>query len=363
MIIKTSSIIYDERLKKEVESLVKQKIDVTVFAIEDIQSGQAAMQCKVFNPKFIINSNKNLFIKLIMFIELIIRLMLQIKIKNYDRIWVHDPIMIFLIPFLYFKNSKIIFDLHELPPSRVLKNQIFKKIFTYFAKRSVIIVPNVERGDYLKENEIINNYFVLHNYPSISVINNVDYIDKEFEDWIEGKEFAYCQSATEPSRNFESLAKACVIKKLHLIVVGEKNDIYEKARVEVPNFEKYIKVLGKKPSERLPYYFEKAKFSIVFYSDMNLNNILCAPNRMFHSILQGVPVLVGKNPTMKNIVNKFRVGVSIDSYGDDVESISNGIDEMNKYYKFYKFNTHQHTSTFVWEKQDSIINQVVNSDL
>ncbi|SKB92004.1 Glycosyltransferase involved in cell wall bisynthesis [Salegentibacter salinarum] len=367
MIIKTSSITYDERLKKEIDSLLTLGVEqITVFAIEDIKSSYSKSNVKVLNPDFRIRKTNSGLGKALTLLELVFKLNKEIRIKNFDKVWVHDPILMFIIPFLRLKTKKsLIWDLHELPPSSFVKNKGLNYLFTKIGKKAnTIIVANGERGAYMTNKGMITKYNVLHNYPSMEGKNqslDKDFFDSEFEEWIKNKNFAYCQSATHPSRNFDSLVLACINTKQYLLVVGEQNETYKKVRTKYSEFDSFIKVLGKKPSNSLGYYMRKARFSFIFYTDENKNNYLCAPNRMYHSLKQGIPVIVGANPTMKNIVSKYNCGVTLNSFGELVEDIEVGIYEMKKNYDGYRTNTTKIVNKFTWEDQDIVIKKIINT--
>jgi len=365
MIIKTSAIDYDERLKKEIDSLINIGVtNLSLFAVEDIASHYSNPYVELYNPKFLFRNLRFRPLKIFTLLELIIRLKLRFKTKIYDKVWIHDPIMMFLIPVLKLniKPNSLIWDLHELPSKIILDNFFLRWLFKSTASIcSTIIVANKERGEYLTEKGLIKTYKALYNYPVQNTQERNNYNDIEFDNWIKDKEFAYCQSATHPSRNFFALAKACVNKKQFLVVAGEKNNIYQDTRKQIPRFDEYILVLGKKPSDKLYYYYSNARFSFVFYSNKNTNNYLCAPNRLYSSIKFGIPVIVGANPTMKNIVEVFKCGVSLNDFGDNSHNIENAIEKMNRNHLFFKKNTKKISEAFDWNSQENIIKEIATN--
>jgi len=91
-----------------------------------------------------------------------------------------------------------------------------------------------------------------------------------------------------------------------------------------------------------------------------MNNYLCAPNRMYLSINLGVPVIVGANPTMKNIADKFECGVALEDFGESAEGIEKAIDEMNQNYQGYRNATKEISKFFNWNDQDNVIESVLS---
>lgn len=357
MLIKTTSLDYDERIKKEVASLKKHNdVNITIFALEDFLSKQVLDDVQVINPEFIFRNKKTVVGKLLTLIEFFIRLNLSASVTKFDKIWIHDPIMFFNVPYFGLLGKRIIWDFHELPPTMILNNTILRKLFTLFVKSvETVIVANKERGEYMKSLKFIDSYTVICNYPSLDLSSSYEfgYKDEEFEVWASDKSYAYCQSATHPSRHFEQLVGSCIKEKVYLLVVGDKNDEYYRVKGLFEEFSTYIKVLGKKRSSTLNYYLERAAFSVVFYSSINMNNILCAPNRLYNSLALGIPVLTGKNPTMVDITRNYNCGHSIVTYGEDPEDTAKGIRNMISNLDYYTKNAFEAKNIFNWESQNS----------
>lgn len=363
MIIFTSSLDYDERIKKEVASLGKLGVsDITILASEEKPSKNPIGRATIINPRFFIPNREWTAVKLLKIAELFLRIIFQFPYKNFDRIWLHDPIMVFLIPFLKKRTrTPVIWDLHELPPPAFFDKPILKKYFRRSADLAdVIITANQERGDLMMREKLIPAFQVLENFPLLHENQPVaSYHDPEFERFIDRRPFAYCQSATHPMRNFKALAKACVEEKQCLVVPGDKNEEYRKARNEIKDFDSYVLVLGKKPSIYLNYYLSKSRFSFVFYTDKNMNNYLCAPNRLYHSLKLGIPVLAGANPPLTRIVDKYNCGVTISGFGEESSEIVHGIREMNGSYEKFKKNAESISGKFDWDTQDPVLEEIV----
>lgn len=363
MIIFTSSLDYDERIKKEVASLGNLNVtDISIFASEENPSRIPPGPIKIINPRFFIPNRESIVVKLLKITELFLRLITTVSYKNFDRIWLHDPIMVFILPFLKKRTqTPIIWDLHELPPDAFFKNRLLKRYFRRSAAvADVIITANLERGEFMMRENLITSFEVLENFP-LNRYEKTDpsYKDQEFEDFIRERPYAYCQSATHPMRNFEALAKACVQKKQCLVVPGDRNEEYYRVRNTIPNFDDYILVLGKKPSDRLDYYLSRARFSMIFYTDQNKNNYYCAPNRLYHSLKLGIPVVVGANPPLARIIEEFKCGVMLNSYGENTSDIVDAIGEIDHNYEVYKRNAEKISGRFDWRTQEELIKKIV----
>lgn len=99
--------------------------------------------------------------------------------------------------------------------------------------------------------------------------------------------------------------------------------------------------------------------SLVFYKNVNPNNWYCEPNRLFQSINNGIPVVVGNNPPMKELVEKYGVGVCAETDGGDVKSIINAIEIVIGDYEGFKHNLEANAQNWLWNQQDNIMREIV----
>lgn len=71
----------------------------------------------------------------------------------------------------------------------------------------------------------------------------------------------------------------------------------------------------------------KRHFSVaLFYYADNENNRLCAPQKVYEYLAQGMPLLVSDNPTLRELVEDNELGVSVKN--SDSTSMYNGIKQI-----------------------------------
>ena len=88
---------------------------------------------------------------------------------------------------------------------------------------------------------------------------------------------------------------------------------------------------------------------------------LCAPNRLYQALIRGIPVIVGINPPMASLVNKYHCGVVLAGDGSNVENIKNGIIEMiENQAKFHK-NTKHCLDDLFWESQIPVFKKILET--
>ena len=72
---------------------------------------------------------------------------------------------------------------------------------------------------------------------------------------------------------------------------------------------------------------EVAQMGIATYDDSSLNNIFCAPNKIYEYAEKNVPILARNIPGLSSTVGAFKAGVCADM--DDIQSIADAIREIS----------------------------------
>ena len=195
----------------------------------------------------------------------------------------------------------------------------------------MVVHANPQRKDYLKSMGVIEDeskHFALRNYP------NFDEEEKEHDDlyqkfivWKGNRNCVYLQGLTNDSRAaFESISAVLNFAELCAVVVGGFD---KEARKRLD--ERYGEKLGEKvfftgkiEQLRIPQYVKQCMLTLVFYKNVRPNNYYCEANRFYQSVILGLPVVVGNNPSMRELVDEYGFGVSIDDDGGDLNRIVEG---------------------------------------
>ena len=111
---------------------------------------------------------------------------------------------------------------------------------------------------------------------------------------------------------------------------------------------------------KTPQYIKHCFMSLVFYKNTSPNNFYCEANRFYQAVIMGLPVLVGNNPTMKDLIEKYNFGLSIDDDGSNISVISDGIKTLMKNYEFFLQNNERYREELLWEKQEPVVRQIVD---
>ena len=101
--------------------------------------------------------------------------------------------------------------------------------------------------------------------------------------------------------------------------------------------------------------------SLAFYKNVSPNNWYCEPNRLFQNLINGNPVVVGYNPPMKELVEKYGVGVSAETDGSDIDAIIRAIKQVITKYDSIKQNIAFNEKQWLWNIQDNTIANIITS--
>jgi hypothetical protein len=366
IVLRTVGLEYDDRVRKECIALSKianLKIFVT-FENNAKEEGYTSYGIPYKSFKLTtrerIPSGKLLLVKAFEFY-------LKVKpyLKEFDLIWAHEEYT-FLFP-LFAPRGKFIWDLHEIPA--MFTKPIMKNFFNYIENKSkAIIHANPQRIKYLIENAYIKypiKHSSIRNFPdnNFLVSNVLPNNYTEFKEWLGDKDYVYLQGLTLADRfPYNSIASVLDASDLNIVVVGTFEDLEaieslrNKYGVEL---NRRVFFAGRANQLAIPAFLRDAKFSIVLYNIDDPNNRYCEANRFYQAINYGIPVIVGCNESMADIINDYNVGIALQSDGRDLDDLKKSIVSLQAQNDFYKNNATKHGSRFLWDETSLNIRQYV----
>ena len=286
-------------------------------------------------------------------------------LNDFDAIWCADIETLLFV--LFNKNKPLAWDLHELPTCFMGK-KIMRVFFKYLAQRcTVMIHANEQRLICLRELNMIpegSKQFYLRNYPQFDEIDS-DYDDDflKFEKWLGPDQCVYLQGLNEPSRApFESISAVLKSPNLKCVVVGrvDKDAVARLNEVFGANtVRSRVYFTGMVKQLKTPQYIRKCFVSLVFYKNTCLNNWYCEANRFYQNIINGNPVITGANPPMKNIIEKFGFGISLQSDGSDELEIIEAIRRIREDYNLYKNMIDKNKDLLFWNSQNETLSKII----
>lgn len=373
LVIKTDGLEYDDRVRKEIFSVQKlyPNIRFKIFVIlhenkviEDVTSYGVSYKSIYIPARDRYPSASHTTLKAWQFYKAV-----KNEVRDFDAIWcacVETGFIAMLLP-----NRKILWDLHELPKT-FLSNRIKRLLLKYIFRRcKVILHTNPQRIHHLEQLGVVkepSKHFYLRNFPDF------DDVDKEYDtgyqkfiDWKGQRKCVYLQSLGSDARAaYESVSAVLRQKDLCAVIVGGFDKKAEnRIRNEYTDFDERIYLAGKILQLKIPQYIRQCYMSLIFYKRINSgkgieNNWYCEANRFYQSVIMGLPVVVGANPTMKEFVDKYQFGVVIDDDGSDISKISDGIHKVLEHYEFYYQNSIKYRDNLIWNQQAPQIKVIID---
>jgi len=377
MVIKTTGIDYDDRLRKECASIrnLGNTPQITALEYENKQKKGVTDEGISFNTislitRKVLPHKQFLMIKTV---EMYAKFFMIILVSRPKIIWLHNIEMAGLIPFCWTMKkigfiNKLIWDQHELPATIFFLNKFTKKLFIFLINAcDIIIVANKERCDFLfkklgKKN-LNSQFHVIENFVDqrfASLTKGV--LPEEVKKWLKGKPYLLAQGGANPDRYLDEVVAAALnIKGIKLIVVGPYSDeiLYKLKSKWGGIIAEKVYFTGLVPQKKLVDFIDHAIASIVLYKKDIDNSWLCAPNRLYQALIRGIPVIVGINPPMANLVDKYNCGIALSSDGSSIEEIKNGIIKIIENHAEFKKNTKNCLDDISWESQMPVFKKLM----
>ena len=369
LVVYTSNLDYDDRIRKEIVSIEKMypNVKFNIFALyyqnreeEGVTSYGVPYHVYALKARERYASNTHSLLKSWEFFKKV-----KPELKKYDAVWCADYHVI-LFPLLL-HGKPLLWDLHELP-FMLLGNSWGKYVFRFIERKmKVIIHANEPRLKYLHSIGLINRidkHFAIHNYPDFNEIDSeYDELYYKFDKWLGKGKCVYLQGIHDTERaDIESVCSVMDLDDLKAVVVGRINETLRE-RLEMKYGKEDVNnrlfFTGMLKQLKTPQYARRCILSLVFYKNTNKNNWYCEPNRLFQNIINGNPVVVGNNPPMKELVEKYNVGVCADTDGSDQMEIMKAIKQLLRDYNKYKDNCVKCSDKLLWGSQEVVLREVM----
>lgn len=373
LLLYTSGIDYDDRIRKEIMSIkeIYSNIDFKIFAVDPnnreesgITSYGVPYRIPFLRTREKYASGTHTLIKAMDFYR-----STKQDLKAFDAIWCADPETFIFV--LLTHKKPIAWDLHELPLA-FMGNFVMKMLFKFLERKCKVMVhANNARLQYLHQKGLVRHMdrqFFLRNYPQFNEL------DKEYDDsyyafvkWLGEDKCVYLQGINAAARaDLESLEAVLAISGLKAVVVGRIQPdrmllFEEKFGKEL--LHQRVFFAGQQKQLKTPQYIRCCFTALIFYKNTQPNNWFCEPNRMFQNVINGNPVVVGNNPPMKDFVEANGFGICVDTDGSDVNKIIKGLEDLISNYDKYKSNVMASSGQILWNSQNETIKKIVESFL
>ena len=348
MVINTTGLEYDDRLRKEVGSLQASGARVSILGLEyanraarsrvyeDVPAKTIRLRSRAWFPQ-----GRGLVVKTA---EMYLRFFANVAVARPDVVWCHDLEMGALVPLLSILRvlglvRRIVWDQHELPADGLRAQRGYRWLFRRLIDLcDVIVMANAERRalvlDWLSD-PFGPPIEVLNNYPDATFAElPVRDLPADLTAWLAGTPYLLAQGGANPDRHLDALVAAIRrTPQFRLVVVGPYHaKVVERLQREHGAIDAQVRFTGPVPQMELARYIDHAYASVILYQAQSSNTILCAPNRLYQALVRRVPVIVGSNPPMAEVVNAFGCGVVLDGDGGNIDDLCRAMRQLEAGY-------------------------------
>jgi hypothetical protein len=375
MVINTTGLQYDDRLRKEVGSLRSIGTDVRVLGLEYANtSGQRLVYDGVPATTIQLRSRgwfaqgRGLVAKTA---EMYLRFTAGIIANRPDVVWCHDMEMSGFVPVLALLRlfglvRFVVWDQHELPSDSRMQSAGYRRVYAaLIGLCDRIVMANHERRSLVVEwlgGAPTTPIAVLENYPDAQFSQlRIDDLPEQVKSWLGDSPYLLAQGGANPDRHLNSLVTAVLRDaQFKLMVVGPylPQVLTTLQQVHGEALGRQVFFTGPVPQMELTRFIDHAYASVVLYEAHSANTRLCAPNRMYQALARAVPVVVGSNPPMATLVSEARCGVVLATDGGDVDDICDGLRRLAASYDECAEQAAA-PRDLLWESQDAVIARTI----
>ncbi len=349
-------LCYDGRVTKEAKSLLRNGFEVKV--LEWNRSGLISPLSQIKTKTFLLRTlhrkwKRNSFAFLAFWFWCFFSLLRE----DFDAVHCHDLDTLF--PGLLaakIKRRKLVFDAHEHYPSMISgQSRLAGKLALYFEKlligRADIVISASEDRKALFKEEGAKKLVVIDNRAIVEDFSAPIGILANFKRKISSTNFLVLYiGGLNPGRSLEELVDAVGnMKRVSLFIAGpgSMSKLLAKKAKAMPN----VKVSGPIPFEKIPEYYAVADVIPFILEFSNLNNVLCAPNKVFEAAVAGKPLIVSQGSKAEKLAEGFCVAVD---YGNkmQIKQVLEKLSVNKKFYNRLSANAVQAREKFSWKNKN-----------
>ncbi|PAB58272.1 glycosyltransferase [Anaeromicrobium sediminis] len=260
-----------------------------------------------------------------------------------------------------FRNSKLIYDSHEVQTSRTgYVGKQYYYLEKYLVKKiDAMIMTTDTRAQYTAELYNINKPSVVHNYPFYVDIDELEKIDLyEIANIPREEPILLYQGGIQEGRGLEKIVEAIPhINKGIVVFIGDgKLKPTIKKMVKDYGVEERVRFVEKVPVNDLLKYTRNAYLGFQVLQNTCYNHYSTISNKLLEYVMCEVPVIASDFPEIKKIVENNELGICIDS--SDTNEIAKAVNMLfdiklnnmlknNCKYSKYKYNWNEEKSDFL----------------
>ncbi len=316
LIVFLGNIDYDSRASNLYKSFTERGYKVKVVSFDWLTEGFKTKRGDITIYKL----NKG-FLSITFYLKFILLLKISLLETKASIIFAEDIYTLpFAVVFSKLKGAKVFYDSRELYgylaglKKRKIIQTILRQIEKIFiTKVDKVITTGEMDAEFLTKEYGIKNTLVIRNLPLLSKIDSPFDFRKKYNLSTNDKIILY-QGVILHGRGLRLIFDAIsgIDNAVVVIIGGGEHKKYYEDLVAEKDIENKVYFLGKVNQKELLNFTAGADIGLALIENISLSYYYALPNKMFEYILAGVPVFASNFPQMKNIIDKYDVGVYAD---------------------------------------------------
>lgn len=158
-----------------------------------------------------------------------------------------------------------------------------------------------------------------------------------------------------PNRMLEEIIQATMKNKFKLDIFGPGQPEYVAKLEKMVEGCDHITVLPPVQQHEIHGTLSNYTVGVAFYSNSNLNNFYCAPNKVFQYIMSGLNVITNDYPGLVSVVRENNIGVCLSAISaDSIKLALDKIEEENMSSNI----TSKIRNEYSWESQIPVLKTI-----
>lgn len=378
MLLNTSGIQYDDRVRKECASLLRRGWTPMVCAVESANQargwsdlGGTRVRSIALRTRSVFRQAKGLVFKVA---EMYLSFAAQLLRVRPAVVWVHNVELAGFVPFCLMMRGlglvkQVIWDQHELPSAGMFRWWWQRRIWNWLMwSCDGVVVAAAGRREWLEERtvgESKHRVVVLENFADeVFADLPLQALPDLVSAWVGDQGYWLAQGGGAPGRPLEPLVESVMVMQGHKLVVVGPVAPRTLARLEArfgSVLGTWVWFTGMVPQMEVARYIDHAVASVVLYSRDSDNNWWCAPNRLYQALSRGIPVVVGANPPMRRAVEETGAGVVLAGDGADADDVACALRTLDAARDGTRQKAMAARRRYLWESQDPVFDTMLQS--
>jgi glycosyltransferase involved in cell wall biosynthesis len=253
-------------------------------------------------------------------------------------------------------RQPVVYDAHELEseqgdPDPVRRHFLHSLEQKLIPRVDYLVVPNESRAAIYQERYSLRTApIVIRNCPPFTEVPKSNKL-RDVLGLPNSVHIVLYHGALIPYRALDNLIRSAAFFRdgIALVLIGEQgsyyHDVLEPLCHREPASNRIFCLPHMSPDE-ISSYVASADLGVVIYENVNLNNYLCAPLKLYEYVMMRVPVAMCEFPELRNFLGQYPVGVMFDP--DDPLSIAQAV---NNYFT----GSGKHLSKPRWKMRDTAL--------